>query len=318
MKKIQSAMKRKKALTPIRILQAVLITGLILLIILGIVFALFPDLSAQVFGYDLHHRLKAGDESDLALTLDLTRGGEIIGEGVHPSSQIPADQLQVSIRLYEKVQKPGREATIDYEVREMRRDKTGEGMKGKLGTEPFTMRVPARGGVTELQRTGMAKDEILQNSNLFQIGLAMWPLLPAGRLTDSTPGWSGAFTCKTVILGEEMDLTHRLDYKLNGFKHLNGRDYALLDFSGYIDPRPLKGELRVTGQGTMRGQALIDLQSTRNVFSNCLLVQDYLLELKGARYRFFEQQDIKFYRGKSPEEVTEELRGASPSPSPER
>lgn len=298
-----------------KLLRALLITAVIMAGLVGALLTFFPDLSAQLLGYDLRPQLKAGQESDLALQLKLTRGGEIIGEDVKPSKQIPADVLPVAIRLYEKVQSPGRETNIDYEVREMRREETGTGMKGKLGTEAFTLRVPVRGGVSEVIRTGTARDEILQNGNLGQFGLLMWPLLPKERLREDTRPWSGAFSFKMKILDEEIEVTHRLEYKLDSFKHLKGKDYAYITFQGYIDPKPVKPGIVVTGQGTMQGWALIDLASKRNTVATYKVVQDYLLELKGARYRFYEEQDLQFFRGKSPEEVQNELR-EQPSPSP--
>jgi hypothetical protein len=305
-----------KGLTPAKLLRAILATALVMAALVGIVVTFFPDLTTQVMGYDMRYRLQKGEESDLALVLKLTRASEIIGEGVKPSDQIPGDILPLNIRLYEKIQSPGRETNIDYEVREMRREETGKGMKGKLGAEPFTLRVPVRGGISEVTRMGTAKDEIMMNGNFGQFGLLMWPLMPSERLREDTKPWSGAFPIKMDILGEEIEVTHRLEYQLDGFKRFKGKDYAHITFDGYLDPKPLKAGLKVTGQGTMKGLALIDLATTRNTLAAYNIKQDYLLELKGARYRFYEDQDLQFFRGKTPEEVQSTLQGPSPSPEP--
>lgn len=288
-------------------LRALLITALIMLVLTGVVLTFLPNLREQLFGYALYHHLKVGEENDLALTLDLTRGSEILGEGVKPSDQLRGDRLQVAIRLYEKVESTGREENLRYEVREMRREKLGVGMPGVLGTEPFSLRVPARGGVISILRPDPAKNEILTDANLEQFGLLIWPMLPEHRIKTDSRNWSGSYTFKTSILGEELELTHRLSGKLLNIEPHNGKDYAVIEFEGYIDATPTRGEMKVTGQGKVLGKAMIDLETGRNVLGAYNLTQDYLLELKGARYRWFENQDLKFFQGQTP-------LGAVPSP----
>lgn len=288
-----------------KILRALLLTALIMLIAIGLVLTFFPDLKEQVLGYSLVHRLKAGDQSDVALTVQLARGGEIVGEEVKLGSQVPAEGLQVNIRMVETVQATGREEMVLYDIKEMRRDKVGEGMKGVLGTEPFSLRVPAHGGVSAILRSGTAKNEILSDMNYQEFGLLLWPMLPAKRIKPASRHFSGSFKFKTTLLQtEELELDHRLNGELVKIQSVQGQDYAQLDYEGYIDPTPVKGETKVTGQGTIAGSVLIDMQTGRVGYGNFIFKHDYLLELKGARYRWVEQVDVKFYRG-----------GASPLPS---
>ncbi len=303
-----------KRIQPIRVLRSVLLSVLIMVTLMGLLLTFVPNLREELLGYSLRHRLKAGEEGDVALTLVLTRGQEILGDA-RPSDQLRGEQMQINIRLYENVESTGREESIRYEVREMRSEQLSAGIRGVLGKERFTLRIPARGGLVSVVRSESSKQDVLSDSNLGQISLLIWPSLPDKRITVRDARWSDKIILQRKILTEELKLVHKLDYKLVRMEERNGKDYALIEFSGYIDPESITGEMKPAGQGKVVGRSMLDLSTGRAVLGAYDLRQDYLLELKGARYRWFEHQDLKFYRGKTPDELEDDLL-ASPSPSP--
>ncbi|MCE7871938.1 hypothetical protein DYH09_16385 [bacterium CPR1] len=299
---------------PIRVLRALLLTVLVMVTLMGLLLTFVPNLREELIGHTLRHRLKAGEEGDVALTMVLTRGQEIVGEA-RPSDQLRGEQLQINIRLYESVESTGREESIRYEVREMRSEQLSAGIRGVLGKERFTLRIPARGGLVSVLRSGASKQDVLADSNLGQFSLLLWPTLPDQRITAKDARWSDKIILSRKLLTEELRLVHKLDFKLIRMEERQGKDYALIEFSGYIDPEMVTGEMKPAGQGKVVGRSMIDMATGRAVLGAYDLRQDYLLELKGARYRWFEHQDLKFYRGKTPDELEAELL-SSPSPSP--
>lgn len=303
-----------KRIQPIRVLRSLLLSVLIMVTLMGLLLTFVPNLREELLGYSLRHRLKAGEEGDVALTLTLTRGQEILGDA-RPSDQLRGEQMQINIRLYENVESTGREESIRYEVREMRSEQLSAGIRGVLGKERFTLRIPARGGLISVVRSESSKQDVLSDSNLGQISLLIWPSLPDKRITIKDARWSDKIILQRKILTEELRLVHKLDYKLVRMEERNGKDYALIEFSGYIDPESITGEMKPAGQGKVVGRSMLDLSTGRAVLGAYDLRQDYLLELKGARYRWFEHQDLKFYRGKTSDELEDDLL-ASPSPSP--
>ncbi|MEW6279133.1 MAG: hypothetical protein AB1758_10945, partial [Candidatus Eremiobacterota bacterium] len=254
-----------------------------------------PDLRMQVMGARLTHRVQAGDEGDVSFTATLTRGRELLGSGEAAAEPSLQEHIQLNFTLHEKVQSAGREEALEYSMRSMRSEQLNAEAKRILSHERFLLRVAQAGGLVDLSRPADASRDVLGDSALSQLFLGIWLPLSPSWVRPGKSQWSAAVNLDSEPLaGEKVRLQHRLDIRFSSIEERAGKRLALLDYAGTIAPT---GE-GVTGQGRILGKSLVDLETGTALVGSMLLEQDVRLEDPelGVTYRFYEHQDVKFWR----------------------
>jgi hypothetical protein len=247
----------------------------IILVLLAIFFYMFPEYGHNLFGIRLVYQAPKEDKRNLLLSLNISEGREVRGQGSAEEEIQLADTAKLQSSVEETTVSEGPEFQVDYKLTEVQSEQFAwnQPKPGKLSGFHWQARVSSNGtlGPIKLEEHSNAlwnREDVAWNWLS-----AFWPALPSKRLSEGD-SWTGevrgfiSFPEKP----EGFALVLRPRFTLDHIRQEEGKTLAEFHWSGDVSGDEGSG----TVTGSIEGRAVCSVEERR------CLIAEFAMDAQGA------------------------------------